>query len=700
MADGTQAQDAVTLHQLEGALTSVATTQTLYFHASSTGTNDDSLAIGANSIAVGPSAVVNADEAIGIGDGATAQMNAPGGIALGEKAGVAEADAIAFGANASASAVEAVAIGSGANATMSGSVALGAGSTTSIGALTNYTAYGLSGTFSSAGEVSVGSAGAPRQITNVAPGKALTDAVNVEQLETVAAGAAAGAQSHYFSVNDGGTQGGNFNNDGAIGANATAIGVGALSSAPDGTAVGESASVTGQYGSAFGYQARAIGLGATAIGGNGTAGASAAASNSIAIGGQAVVQSIAASGIAIGFGATLDDGASLNSLAIGVSAMGSAPDATAVGESASVSGQYGSAVGYEAEAHNSGGVAIGKNSIAGAVSNAIANETAVGSSAHATGDQSLALGSATYAGGVSSTAIGANSQANYANDVALGAYAYAGHPGGIDLRRYCAGRQCACDWRGAASRSAMGANASFANSVALGAGSTTSVGALTNYNAYGLSGTFTSAGEVSVGSAGATRQITNVAPGSNPTDAVDVPTASGGRDRVGGRRAISLFPRQRRRHAERELRQRRRDRVECRGHRRRGDHASAANALAIWRPVMSVDGRQFWLRSAILTRFPAQARTRSGQRQHDRRRQAPLSSATTSESAAGLNGAIAFGDRRERRRRDADRERRHRRDDVWRFRRRDAGCGRHRIYRPRRANNAKSRTLRPVRSAP
>jgi autotransporter adhesin len=66
------------------------------------------------------------------------------------------------------------------------------------------------------------------------------------------------------------------------------------------------------------------------------------------------------------------------------------------------------------------------------------------------------------------------------------------------------------------------AQASVANSVALGAGAVAARGANTNYTAYGLSALQTSSGEFSVGQAGNTRQITNVAAGSAGTDAVNV----------------------------------------------------------------------------------------------------------------------------------------------------------------------------------
>lgn len=125
-------------------------------------------------------------------------LNEEGGIAIGGNqitglgengmvASAGEIDAIAFGNGAmtAAGATGAIAIGEGASVTASGvnSVALGAGSVADRGPLANYTAPGLTGTFDSAGTVSVGSAGALRQITNVAPGTEATDAATVGQVQ-------------------------------------------------------------------------------------------------------------------------------------------------------------------------------------------------------------------------------------------------------------------------------------------------------------------------------------------------------------------------------------------------------------------------------------------------------------------------------------------------------------------------------------
>ena len=75
-----------------------------------------------------------------------------------------------------------------------------------------------------------------------------------------------------------------------------------------------------------------------------------------------------------------------------------------------------------------------------------------------------------------------------------------------------------------------------ANSVALGADSVANRGPVPSYNIEFMNAQ-RSAGEVSVGSPGQERQITNVAPGLAPTDAVNVAQFSAGVNRM--RQAIA-----------------------------------------------------------------------------------------------------------------------------------------------------------------
>ncbi|WP_241024348.1 YadA-like family protein [Burkholderia sp. Ac-20365] len=112
------------------------------------------------------------------------------------------ADSVAAGANS-------VAIGGGASAAAANSVALGANSTTTA----NLSAMGfnpgsgtLAGVASAAnGEVSVGAAGKERRVTNVAAGSASTDAVNVSQLQSEDAKVNAGGTSIANTIGGGST---------------------------------------------------------------------------------------------------------------------------------------------------------------------------------------------------------------------------------------------------------------------------------------------------------------------------------------------------------------------------------------------------------------------------------------------------------------------------------------------------------------
>ncbi|SDQ80982.1 YadA-like family protein [Brevundimonas sp. 374] len=110
---------------------------------------------------------------IAFGNGALTAATAVDAIALGREA------EILGGASGS------IAMGADASVAVANSLALGADSAALRGALANYAALGLSTPQTSVGEVSFGAAGAERQLTNIAAGSALTDAVNVGQLQGV-----------------------------------------------------------------------------------------------------------------------------------------------------------------------------------------------------------------------------------------------------------------------------------------------------------------------------------------------------------------------------------------------------------------------------------------------------------------------------------------------------------------------------------
>ncbi|WP_406568785.1 YadA-like family protein [Burkholderia cenocepacia] len=140
--------------------------------ALSTKVDTNVLAVNRNGSGLGAASAANSyDVALGQASLAQGGVGAGGGFtpatALGTRANAIGSGAVAVGYRATAGADSSLAIGRGANAQAANSVALGAESDTGTRANT----------------VSIGRAGAERQITNVAVGTQDTDAVNVSQLK-------------------------------------------------------------------------------------------------------------------------------------------------------------------------------------------------------------------------------------------------------------------------------------------------------------------------------------------------------------------------------------------------------------------------------------------------------------------------------------------------------------------------------------
>lgn len=199
-ADGTTG----TVSNVGDALASLNSQGTKYFHANSV--LPDASATGANAIAVGPQAVASGASAVAMGLGA--QATGTHAIAIGS--GALATGSQAIGANARAggggaalgdgadaggtplSAAPAIskgtAIGFGSIVQQTGGVAVGAGSVANRAGGTVVEAVSGATVSNTQAAVSVGAAGAERQITNVAGGTQATDAVNVRQLQSVAGG--------------------------------------------------------------------------------------------------------------------------------------------------------------------------------------------------------------------------------------------------------------------------------------------------------------------------------------------------------------------------------------------------------------------------------------------------------------------------------------------------------------------------------
>ena len=171
-------------------------------------------------------------------------------------------------------------LGNDANVSVEGGVALGTGSVADTAAeiagydpVTGEASTETGPAWKSGnGAVSVGTADKTRQITNLAAGMADTDAVNVAQLKAIKQKIDNGA-IHYFSVrsdDSAAPEGTNWNNDGASGHNAVAIGSFAKAMEKSATAVGAKTAAAGKGANAYGGGI-AAGEGTVAIGQNAVA---------------------------------------------------------------------------------------------------------------------------------------------------------------------------------------------------------------------------------------------------------------------------------------------------------------------------------------------------------------------------------------------------------------------------------------------
>ena len=224
------------------------------------------------------------------------------------------------------------------------------------------------------GALSVGNTGlaVTRQITGVAAGTEDTDAVNVAQLKALNTKVDKGA-IHYFSVKSDDSAkpaGTNWNNDGATGQDAIAIGKNAVSEGQDAIAIGKNAVSDRQESTAIGSQAKAYQYYSTAIGSTAIAGshystalgygAQADLNRSTAIGSTAIAGGHYST--ALGYGAQADW---TYSTALGGNADAQGLHSTALGGIAKAQGHYSTVLGYKAEALADGSVALGNDAVAG-----------------------------------------------------------------------------------------------------------------------------------------------------------------------------------------------------------------------------------------------------------------------------------------------------------------------------------------------
>lgn len=317
----------------------------------------------------------------------------------------------------------------------------------------------------------------------------------------------------YFSVKSKEDKG-NFDNKGATGDYAIAIG-------PDTTAKGNSAIAVGNNANADSINSISIGEKAKAIG-----------NNSISMGYQAEAYD---KSMSIGYSSKAKG---LDSIAIGGNAEASGLDGSgkfsrsvAIGQSAKATGYESNALGHSAEASKDEATAIGVEATA-----TEKHSTALGARAKALGEKSIAIGNQNYSRAYSSIAIGHHTDAKGNLSIALGEKSKAQ----ADFSTAIGSHSIAKEKNSLAL--GVGSQANINNSVALGALSIADTEAGKEGKYFGVgknddkdTAAWTSRlGAVSVGRAKGykdnkgndlselTRQITNVAAGTNDTDAVNV----------------------------------------------------------------------------------------------------------------------------------------------------------------------------------
>ncbi|MFL4435330.1 trimeric autotransporter adhesin Ata [Acinetobacter baumannii] len=526
-------------------------------------------ATGKDSIAFGGGAVATEENALAIG--AFSESKGKKSVAIGTGAKAQKDNAVVIGDQAEASFEGGVAIGKGARSEAENSIALGKDSKASQATGESF----LTKQSAPTGVLSIGDIGTERRIQNVADGAADSDAATVRQLKA--------ARTHYVSINDNGQQGGNFENDGATGRNAIAVGVNASAAGREAMAIGGSAQAIGSGAIAMGSSSQTVGRGDVAIGRNAsTQGAEGVNSNqSVAIGDQTKAigdQSVAIgadviakgnSSVAIGgddvdkiardtelsntyteiTGGTLQAGkyptteANHGSTAVGVQAVGTGAFSSAFGMTSKATGDASSAFGVMsnasgkgaaafgavAQATGDGASAMGINSLAsGTNSTAIGSGNKLGEGAKATGNSSAAIGSGAQATGDNSAAIGKGAEATNENAAAVGGGAKATGKNAAAI-----GGGAIADQENAVAVG-QGAQSLVEGGVALGARSKVEA---KNSVALGQDAVATEAtgtsfltnrdasqsnGVISVGSAGKERRIINVEDGSADSDAVTV----------------------------------------------------------------------------------------------------------------------------------------------------------------------------------
>ena len=219
---------------------------------------------------------------------------------------------------------------------------------------------------------------------------------------------------HYFSVNpEDGNRDKNYNNDGAVGTDSLAVGAGAYANGTMGaTALGNDAVADGERALAVGNGSKATGLDAIAIG-TGSQG-EATGTNAIAIGEQSHAKG-------------------MYTTAVGSYSEATAEGAVALGQQAKSKGEISTSIGIMANGMGEGGTAGNHSTAVGAYSESSGlASVALGGFSKATEKFASALGYGSEAG-LRGTAIGAASQVSAEGGTAVGLLSLASATGSVAL---------------------------------------------------------------------------------------------------------------------------------------------------------------------------------------------------------------------------------------------------------------------------
>ena len=481
---------------------------------------------GTTSIALGVKSSASEDSAIAIGSSSVSDKVSA--IALGRNTNAKGENSSAIGAYSIAGDTDATALGRNANATAAQSTALGTYSKASGGYSTgvgyqanasgsNSTAVGVSAKANKEGASAMGAGARAYGNGAISFGYQALSGANIFNSTNGSFDDSSTDVTNYAKWGDAAiglraiASGGNATALGrsatATAANAIAIGGGNGDSATDNT---EKTEATGEKSTAIGYNAKAktandlaVGRGATSSGGSSTAlgyDATSSGEGSVAIGaGTDAFGAIPAKQV---------KATAKNAIAIGRATQATSQDATAIGTDATASNTDAIAIGRKSNASGSTSIGFGYNT-----QSTDTNTVAIGTDVSATAESAIALGRKTNASGLSSTAVGPLAKASGKYSSAFGMNTSAANEGSLALGN--------------------GASATVDNGVALGSGSKANVGSGTpGFNPHAsrndpytnLSGnTLTSTwGAVAVGDGTNTRQIIGVAAGTNDTDAVNV----------------------------------------------------------------------------------------------------------------------------------------------------------------------------------